>query len=101
LTELLDQFECVAPTGVKAFRERLKACTVREGDPPVEIVVYSWRGPNLLEGKPYAHNQVIEGTSDDAGRIAAELFRTGLNVMIHRHADSYIVAVDNYRFQQR
>jgi hypothetical protein len=67
----------------------------------MQIVVYSWRGADLLEGKPYTHNQVLEGNEADAGRIAGELFALGLNVMLHRNADGIVVAVDNYRFTQR
>lgn len=68
----------------------------------MQIVVYSFRGANLLEGKPYAHNQVLEGTEADAGRIGGELFASGLNVMLqHRGDGSIMVAVDNFHFQQR
>jgi len=69
----------------------------------MQIVVYSWCGADLLEGKPYAHNQALEGTEADAFRIAAELFATGLSVMLSRLGDGsgILVAVDRRRFEQR
>lgn len=81
----------------------------------MRISVHDWSGGRLLEGTPYASGQVLEGTDEDAARIAVELFRAGRNVMILRRPErdegargsprmvppSVVIAVDDRRFQQR
>jgi hypothetical protein len=81
----------------------------------VKIVIYDYALGNLLESTGYTHNQVIEGTPEDAVRIAGEIFLKGPNVMItHRQERnegtrknpvmtpaSILIMTDNQRFQQR
>jgi hypothetical protein len=69
----------------------------------MRIVIISWVEPNLLTGTGYTHSQAIEGTEDDALRIAGELFKSGLQVMLKPNfKDSYILlAVDNRGFGMR
>jgi hypothetical protein len=82
----------------------------------MKIVISDWRlgGHLFTEFKlPYTQNQKIEGTEEDAVRIAGECFSKGLNVMLTRTytglgtrkdpkvVDGLMVAIDTYRFVQR
>jgi hypothetical protein len=51
----------------------------------MKVVVFDWAQGKLLEGTGYSHNQEIEGTKEEAARIASEIFLKGPNVMmLHR-----------------
>ena len=67
----------------------------------MQITIYDWAQGALLRGTKYTYNQKIEGTEDDALRIASELFKLGRNVMLCRDTSGITVCVDNKRFQQR
>lgn len=81
----------------------------------MKITLFDYALGQLLEGSGYTHKQEIEGTPEDAVRIAGEIFLKGPNVMIlHRQARnegthknpvtipaSITIMTDNQRFQQR
>ena len=68
----------------------------------MKIVIYDWMGGSLLKGTKYTHDQVIEGTEDEALVIVADLFKYGRNVMVARNSQGGIdVCVDSKRFTQR
>lgn len=46
------------------------------------IQVCDWMRGNLLERTRFKKDEVIEGTKEDVWKISAEIFATGLNVMV-------------------
>ena len=81
----------------------------------IKITIADWMGGNQLVGSGFIHNQIIDGTVDNAFQIARQLFDHGLAVMIkfipERNIgtkkqpvispESLIIWVDTKRFQQR
>ena len=82
----------------------------------MKIQIADWRRAGNLfteNGLPYTHGQEMEGTPEDALRIAGECMTKGLNVMLVKIMEGpgtkkqpsvhtgWMVAVDTYRFQQR
>lgn len=81
----------------------------------MKIIVSDWReGGKLFEkySLPYEQGKEIEGDEADLFRIAQEIFSKGLNIMVSRLREgsgtrksplkeSYLIAVDSFRFQQR
>lgn len=85
----------------------------------MQIVIFDWSRGLHLAGTPYEGdgngNFVVDGSEEDAFRIAGDLFKLGFNVMVlHRGGKnigtrknpnippiSILIQVDDQRFQQR
>lgn len=83
----------------------------------MKIQVWDWSCASSarLEKSGHKYGDVIEGTVDDAFRIAREIYDTGLNVMVKHcgggnvgtrkkpviEPESILIGVDTQRFQQR
>lgn len=69
----------------------------------MKITIADWSRGKLLEKTPY-REQVTDGDEADVLRIAGDLFKRGLNVMLlraPRPEDGIFVWVDDHRFNQR
>lgn len=68
----------------------------------VKILIVDWAF-EALKDTPYQHGQELEGTADDAFRIARELFDAGRNAMVLHSQDPNLIrlCVDTKAFGQR
>lgn len=87
----------VAPTErIAQYAEALKE--ERRTTPRIDVQVVDWSRGKLLSGTPYVGEPVLHGTVEEAFRIAEDLFRRGLQVMLLRTDTGIRVLVDDNGF---
>lgn len=87
----------LAPTErVALYAEELKR--ERRNAPRMDVQVVDWSRGKLLSGTPYVGEPVFQGTVEEAFRIAEDLFRRGLQVMLQRTNTGIRVLVDDNGF---